>query len=204
MRRKGLLGLVLLASAIAGFVGHHLYYQAHHIPDHTYITIADWGEDPRLAETPEVEVPLTGGESAEPFFSVMSPRDLVQLPAHTIEAVSPDEIAIALGDPLPEKNNNDVVDTDVAETPSSADTNMDVNVSPEGADVDVDVNALEDADADADAAEDIDVPLLGKQESSASASDSKSPRKSHNILLFISGFIVFGFFSYLTYQHFRR
>lgn len=191
MRRKGLLGLVLLASAIAGFVGYHLYYQAHHIPDHTYITIADWGEDPQLAETPEVEVPLTGGESAEPFFSVMSPRDLVQLPAHIIEAVSPDEIAIALGDTLPEKNDNDTIDTDVAETPSSED-----------AGTDVDINALEDTNADA--AEDIDVPLLGEQETSVSASASKSPRKSHNILLFISGFIVFGFFSYLTYQHFRR
>lgn len=194
MRRKGLLGLVLLASAIAGFVGHHLYYQAHHIPDHTYITIADWGEDPRLAETPEVEVPLTGGESAEPFFSVMSPRDLVQLPARTVESVSPDEIAIALGDPLPEENNNGAIDTDVAETPSSADTNMDVSASPEDADADVDV----------DVANDIDVPLLGEQSSDVSDPASKSPRKSHNILLFISGFIVFGFFSYLTYQHFRR
>lgn len=202
MRRKGLLGLVLLASAIAGFVGHHLHYQAHHIPDHTYITIADWGEDPRLAETPEVEVPLTGGESAEPFFSVMSPRDLVQLPAHTVESVSPDEIAIALGDPLPEENNNYVADTDAVETPSSADTNMDANTPPEGVDADVDVNALEDANADV--TDDIDVPLLGEQETNTSASDSKSPRKSHNILLFISGFIVFGFFSYLTYQHFRR
>ncbi len=141
MRRKGLLGLVLLISAVIGFASYYIYDQFHHIPDHTYITIANWGEDTQATtayvdDIPEVAIPLTGGESSEPFLSVMSPRDVVMLPEHNAEA--------------------------------------------------------------------IDVPALGEDTTNANSSAPESTHKSHNLLRFISGFIILSFFSYLTYQHFRR
>lgn len=183
MRRKGLLGLVLLISAVIGFASYCIYDQSHHIPDYAYITIANWGEDTQATtayvdDIPEVAIPLTGRESSETFISVMSPRDLVLLPEHHADVVGPTEIVLALDSPLLEDS--------------------------EGSDASEDLSLNSIIVSDTNDAEAIDVPALGEDTTNTNSSAPESTHASHNLLRFISGFIILSFFSYLTYQHFRR
>lgn len=180
MRRKGILGLVLVISAVAGFIGYRALDQNHTIPDHTYIAIANWGEDSRLAgdslaDSSEIQIPLTGGESSTPTYIVISPKDLVQLPApETPPSVednmpaSPDsleDIFIALGEPVIDRAN-----------PVTADTLTEM-------------------------APDVEVPLVGEMKDESGVVMSGGPL---NILLSGISFMLIILFGYLIYQHFYR
>lgn len=182
MRRKGLLALVLLISATGSFFSYRMLDQSRQRLNHTYITISNWGD-----EAPEVTIPLTGGESSLPTFSVMPPREVVRIFSADSEIIEQD---------IPEESNEaNSSEPSIEEAPTSEPTPADIAIAL-GEPIANNESSSEDLP---DSTPEVAVPDLGM--STADSSDCKTSLNPSLIISLLATLLVLGYF---TYQHYRR